>query len=281
VSTEADIHLLGATRYKPVGCCIYCGASEGALTDEHIVPYALNGNWVLPKASCKKCEGITGWVEQQILRGELLHLRAALAFQTRRPSERPSTVSICADDRNVEVPISDCPIVMPFIRFPIPGLLDARPSKIGIDAIGTIGIRCAGPEPEEFAKRYGFRKLSFQRTLAPAFFARMISKIAYSHAVARFGPSALVDEFVTDIILGKSERIGDIVGCVSSDLPAPQFTHEHVLRPAVYKGGLSGEERLLTVQVKLFAGLPTPVYEVVLGRPAEWLENVERNYHAI
>ncbi len=40
------------TRTDPIGRCIYCGGRKGLL-DEHIIPYGLGGNLVLPEASCK------------------------------------------------------------------------------------------------------------------------------------------------------------------------------------------------------------------------------------
>jgi HNH endonuclease len=110
-SGTSPLDVIGPKRYRPVGQCIYCGSTQTPLTDEHVVPYALNGNWVLPKASCKDCSVITGRVEQEILREELWHLRTALNFQTRRPAERPATVRLRADDSEVEVPVSDLAVM--------------------------------------------------------------------------------------------------------------------------------------------------------------------------
>jgi hypothetical protein len=136
-----------------------------------------------------------------------------------------------------------------------------------------------GPDPQEFAKRNGFRKLSFEKKLTPASFARMVAKIAYSHAVARFGLGALQDEFVTDVILGKSERIGDLIGCVQTKFPKSPSPNGHVLQPVVYTGGLSGTDPILAVRMKLFADSQTPVYEVALGRPADWLRVTPTDHH--
>ena len=44
--------------YPPVGRCIYCGSTD-TLTDEHIIPLALNGTGLLPKSSCVACAKIT------------------------------------------------------------------------------------------------------------------------------------------------------------------------------------------------------------------------------
>jgi hypothetical protein len=268
-----------AKRYSPVGKCIYCRSTKPPLTDEHIVPYALNGNWVLPKASCTQCSAITSSIERAVLRGELLNLRAYLNFQTRRPGTRPTTVKIVADGAEVEVPISECPIVMPFVRLPRPGRLESRPPKSGIDVIGQVAIRW-GPDPSEFARQRGFKQVSLQETIAPPMFARMLAKIAYSHVVARFGLGALQDECVTSVILGQSQCIGDIVGSAAYDLPGPQNPHDHSFRPVIYTSNTSARDRLLAVWLKLFAGCPSPTYEVIIGKPADSLPDLPHDYHA-
>jgi hypothetical protein len=281
MDARPDINFIGAKRFKPIGVCIYCGAAGPDLSDEHIVPYALNGNWVLPKASCAKCAYITGQlIEQRVLRGELRQLGAALNFQTRNPAERPTFVRLKADGRDIDVPIQDCPILMPFIKFPVPGILDGREPALGINAIGTITLRW-GPDPDEFAAERGIKELSLQSTVRPAEFARMIAKIGYSWVVARFGLESVVENLVSPVILGNSAGIGNVIGCALTDVPKPPTFNEHVLQPLTYKGGLSGEDRLLAVRIKLFADAPTPAYEVVLGRPAFWVEDLTPDFFSV
>ena len=270
---NTGLEIVGAKRYGPVGECIYCGyrgKTDADLTDEHIIPYALNGNWILRKSSCRECARITGTeVEQVVLRGELRHVRAAVNFQTRRRVERPQQVKLLVDGHNVEFPIADCPIILPFIKFPPPGLVDGRPSKRGINAVGSVTIKW-GPDPNDFVRRHGIKEVSFSTNVAPAMFARMIAKIGYSFAVARFGKKSILREVAAPVILGQSDRIGDIVGCAVENLPPlPHGPNEHVLQPALYKGGASGGDQLLAIRVKLFADSPSPVYEVIVGRPAE------------
>ena len=280
MATSEGLDIIGQKTYKPVGVCIYCGDTTPLLTDEHIIPYALNGDWILPESSCKRCAKITGQLEQRVLRGELWHLRTALNFQTRRRSEQPKVVRFKADGVELDVPINDCPILMHFIKFPPPGMLEGRVLKPGIDALGHVTIRW-GPDPGEFAKRHGIKNLSMTTDLRPAEFARMIAKIAYSHVVARFGLKAIADDFVSSVILGNSTRIGHVIGCASGGDPLTTTQpNTPVLRPEIYKGGLSGEDRLLAVKVKLFADSPTPVYQVVIGRPAPWLEDLSRDYYS-
>src|SRR3546814_3930149 len=75
--------------YPPVGQCIYCGSTKEPLGKEHIIPYGLGGNLVLPKASCKGCEAITGGFEQVCLRTMFGPARLRLNMPTRRRKERP------------------------------------------------------------------------------------------------------------------------------------------------------------------------------------------------
>src|SRR5258708_6724877 len=82
-----------AKRYSPAGSCIYCGSKEN-LSDEHIVPYALGGRWILPKASCSGCSSITAKFEQTCLRTILGPLRMYFDFPTRRQKERPKTLRL-------------------------------------------------------------------------------------------------------------------------------------------------------------------------------------------
>src|SRR5689334_18963196 len=44
-----------AKTFNAVGSCVYCGAGQGELTREHIVPLGLGGTFVLPASSCKRC----------------------------------------------------------------------------------------------------------------------------------------------------------------------------------------------------------------------------------
>jgi hypothetical protein len=80
-------------RYEPIGTCIYCGAVED-LRDEHIIPKALNGGWILPKASCRSCEAITSKFEMKVLRGPLWLPRRALNLQTRHRDRQPESFPV-------------------------------------------------------------------------------------------------------------------------------------------------------------------------------------------
>lgn len=148
-----------------------------------------------------------------------------------------------------------------------------------VDTIGTITIGW-GPDPKQFAAQRGIKQLSGQAVLRPAEFGRMIAKIGYSWIVARFGLEFIAENFVSPVILGNSDRIGHLIGCVSVHVPKPLKANEHVLQPVMYKGGPSGDDCLLAVRAKLFADSSAPVYEVVIGRAASSLEELPPHFYS-
>lgn len=73
---------LAKLSYPPVGHCIYCSGTDN-LTREHIVPFGLNRNAVLPAASCARCRQITSAFEFQVLRGPMRAVRLLRKLRSR------------------------------------------------------------------------------------------------------------------------------------------------------------------------------------------------------
>jgi hypothetical protein len=79
-----------AEKYASVGHCIYCGANEGEITDEHIIAFGLlpkGGDWFLPNASCTSCADITKRFEGSCQQAMLGPLRYKLGLKSRRKKE--------------------------------------------------------------------------------------------------------------------------------------------------------------------------------------------------
>ena len=140
--TSQTFVITGFGRQKvfvPVGRCIYCGAGDCALGDEHIIPQALGGNMILPAASCHDCERIVGGQ----LEGWLLHktkgmfaaARLRLEFKSKRPKNRPKSLpyTIIGRDgiaRTVEVPAKKVPKHwIAFVTKDLPGIIVGRKPK--------------------------------------------------------------------------------------------------------------------------------------------------------
>jgi hypothetical protein len=123
--------------YEPVGRCIYCGASDCELTDEHIIPFGLGGADILPKSSCKPCARITGKFEGVVQRTIFGDLRIFFNFPTRRKKDRPRTKKITCispdgSGREVEVPSNEYPPVMWVYTFGQCGLLLGAPPQLDV-----------------------------------------------------------------------------------------------------------------------------------------------------
>src|SRR5580692_4393967 len=74
--------------YQPLNRCVYCLSTEG-LSTEHIIPYGLGSDLVLPKSSCESCRKATSKVEDFVLRRYLCPLRSYLSLPSRKPLQRP------------------------------------------------------------------------------------------------------------------------------------------------------------------------------------------------
>lgn len=251
--------------FKPVGQCIYCG-SKSALTREHIVPFGLQGTWVLPKASCRKCAAVTGELERKILRGPLLSVRAATNIKTRRPAERPNTYPMRVVRQGREelrnVPIANHFTLLMLPLLPPAAYIDDRPYTHGIDIIGTETIQF-GYEPAKLMSRLGAESISVTSTWQYVEFARMIGKIAYALAVADFGLSAIAEPYVLPAIMGKVDDIGRWIGSDNYVFEVEKQGALHACGTGIFdwRG-----ERLVITKVKLFASAHPSGYEVIVGR---------------
>jgi hypothetical protein len=253
-------------KYEPVGHCIYCGGTD-RLSDEHIVPYALNGDLILPKASCEPCRLIIEQFEVRVLRGPMRAFRAVRNIRSRNPAKRPTTdtVTIVRDGKqqDVELPLAEFPVGLHFQKFAPPTVLGGeKVSGITLLTHDSPFIQFSGPPMEVVKQRLGADQIWVRQTYKPIEFARLIAKIAYSFAFAE-GAEGLIkygESPVVRVILGETGEIGHWVGSMTEPLTSiPGSLHELYVAPGQDGRGL------LVGQVKLFADLPSPRYGVILG----------------
>lgn len=248
-----------------IGRCIYCGRESEPLRTEHIVPYGLNGPWELLKATCDDCAEITSAFELSVLRDSLIGLRTALNFPTRRKKQRPKkfplTITKGEEQQIIEVPVHDHLAVMILPISAPPAYLDGRPYEKGVTMTGVIGIQVGGPPLKELPEIYGTKTFSVTATWHGNCFERMLAKIAYGFAVARFGINNFEEVYVIPAILGKKDDVGRWVGCANDiRLDVGKYLH-HI--------DLSVINREVIVRVKLFAIFNVPEYLVVVGHVSQ------------
>lgn len=263
-------------RYAPVNRCIYCSVYSGQLTLEHIVPYGLAGNaLLLPKASCKTCESITGQFEQICLRTILGPFRLRFNSPTRNPKDRPATLPLVlatAIDsepiplQTITVPVPEFPMAFVGLRLRRARILDGKePLRLRDDESQTAvdGEIWGKSSPEDMARYvpqgikmdYGFQLGKIQ----PVAFAKQIAKIAHAYAVAELGLNAF-RPLATELILGKTDTLSQWVGGEWEIPPPSDALFDLRLEKISSKG-----KNFLLVHVRLFSFFGTPQYHVVVG----------------
>jgi hypothetical protein len=253
-------------RLEPVGRCIYCGISgnEAKLSDEHIIPFSLMGNLLLPKSSCPKCANITSALELKCGREIYGSFRIREQFPTRRPSKRPKTVSATANN-GAETVTVDVPESAAIAQFPIFHLQPAGILRIPPDASVTwagtkLEAKTDSPRQPELWKKFPYEKLGFSPvTYDIKSFARLCAKIGHGFAVSQFGMEGF-NHWLPPYILNNDDKLPYLVGSASVKPEPPSVAY--LLNWNTYETSLGN---LLGVDVHLFPVMGQPSVTVIVG----------------
>jgi hypothetical protein len=260
-------------NYLPVGRCIYCGETKlppgvKRFGDEHIVPLSLGGDLLLQEASCRKCEKlINKEIETPILRQEWGRFRDRLGLPTRDKASRKKRTHIpirSIDGAMLQVPIAEhsTPVIM--YKYSEARILNGL-SPDTDHLRWTITV--LGNHDEEMAMQQNYPQWDKSHTFLPLpdRFARFLAKIAYSYFVAEYGLGCFTP-LCLDLILGTStDYYYTVGGSLDIPLPTPGMTggqHTFDIPTMV----ASNNELLIRVDIRLFAGLSTPIYHVIVGK---------------
>jgi HNH endonuclease len=257
-------------RTNAVQACIYCGSTED-LTDEHIIPYGLGGDLVLPKASCRACATITSDFERRVQRGFMLEGRTAADFPTRRPKERLASRLLRVERKGrratVELPLPESGGTLQLPMLERAAFLSARPLVAGVNVNGmeVIGF---GKSLVEIASEHGADAISTTAVSDVSAFVRLLAKIGYSHAVKVMGPCPRGEVPVLPLILGLADDGSTWVGSAKYRLAVEDRHPTHALAimepTALVVDGVT--ESIVVVRGKLFANSGATGYEVVVRR---------------
>ena len=254
-------------RFEAIGKCIYCGADDPSplerFTDEHIVPYALGGHWILPEASCQSCQKtINDEIESRLLSEGFKHFRAKHGLPSRHRRNRPPSVPLhTRGGRTLEMPAIEYTAPILLYHFSIAGLL-AKYKYVPDPQAGYLSVLGGGDEETALQERYpewdGAHALRFEMPT----FARLIAKIGYGLAVALSGADSF-RPLVRDIILGQSDDYYRFVGGESSEVPVDEEPGRHYCSAHILATGATSA--LIIGQFKLFSVPGTPLYHAVVG----------------
>lgn len=250
--------------YPAVEECIYCGSTSGKLTDEHIVPYSLNGILILPKASCRACAKITCNIEGAVARSVFGNFRLKHNIKSRRKKERPDhiqvQVSASIDPSNfINVPVEDHPAPLFMLKCLRAGILEGVPRNLDTSGswqlVGIVG----DDDMAKFQDKYG-KKATFTFRHVPEQFSRTLAKIGYSYAVAILGLRSF-EPLAPEFILGDFKNLSYLIGG-SLDIAPPIPNAGHILEVHIVG---NAHKAFVIVEIRLFASLHTPSYHAVVG----------------
>lgn len=277
MSGGIKIHIPEEVRFAPVGRCVYCGrlAQDVArLSDEHIIPFAFGGHYVLPSASCEDCSDITGALCGQLCDLMLGSVRWHHGLPSRKTKERQKTIRVGVADHGELVyqrfHYEVAPSIVAFPTFELPGILAGKP-LVG-ENVPLIGLQMSDTVPDNIARQKALKQSGIDRALAIAQvpvgpFMRMLAQIGHGFQVSQQGYSDGL--LLADVVTGKNPNISHFVGGTPSQLnfvEEPQFRHglHQVVPLAVSVDGVG----YVAVQIRLFSFLnpPSPVYTVVISQ---------------
>lgn len=256
------------STYPPANKCVYCGATNGDLSREHIIPFALGGNLVIPKASCESCRKITHRFETTCLRVMFGNYRIAADLPSRHKDKRPDILTmpvISLDGQLVgktEIAARDYPRLLYLPTFPRPSIL------LGQGPPETVQIRLWTATKKDDVGKIPVYKTSTEQGISGSVptqaFCRMLAKIAHCFAFVKmremkdndFEP--LLPAYIRDATGSPFY----LIGCPDRSPPrTPGALHSLECRLRRSAG-----TEVLYVNLRLFAGAGAPVYEVVAGR---------------
>lgn len=249
-------------RYDPVGRCIYCDATAG-LSKEHIIPHGLNGNLILPDASCPACREETHAYEGHCQAHMYGRVRDRLGLRSRRRKERPTSYTFRlgrgSKGETLDISVVEMPVWLIGFDFDPPEfLVGMSPTKEFLGA--RPAVRDAFPESTNKALAVGRGRVSTRMKLEPIKLIQMLAKIGHAFATAEFGHGNF-SPFLIDIILNKSlDYPHYYVGSQVMLDPDSAHLHEIGWRIQEVRGCA-----IIVIKIRLFALWGMPTYFVVAG----------------
>jgi len=207
-----------------------------------------------------------------------------MRLPTRRKKERPTTLPVMniqhptvvaaaeaalragrrefsAKIEPLQVQPHEYPTSLLMCLFNSPGVLLGKPRSDDVYPMEMSFWKCGNhAEMANLQKKYG-ATAPYPDEVNPLLFARFLAKIAHSFAAAIYGVDSF-EPLVVDLILGRTKNFLDIVGGEMKQQPTDPENKLNFLDIAQRQ--INGAWYLV-VRIRLFPGLGTPLYQIVVG----------------
>jgi hypothetical protein len=265
-----------AADYRLGDKCVFCLADLSKLppeevTDEHIIPRALNGSLVIRNGVCAPCAKLSNKNYENIaLNNDLFVARRLLDLKKSRrrgkKQKSPEPLPLVALGNhvtggeelfNIQLSDDEYPDRFSLILFPPPGRLTGEDRGSEIKSIRGQFF--------DLGSNQGRRmNVTTREPHVNGPFATMLAKIAYCYAIAEKNFDAFDGDDIRDLLMGRRDDVYNFVGCPAE----PEVLSDRPLHALYFR------ERgdWLTVLVHFFASchgepkIPTTPYEVVVGK---------------
>ncbi len=257
---------------EPVGECIYCGCKAG-LSEEHVVPFGLGGDYVLPLASCVNCAAKTSREELKVMRGFMGDARLVAKLPTRRKKLRATVKSHEFYDQEMtrKMVLLGIPESIAFLHLPTlaeGSYMSSQPPSKGAKLIGLETVKFGG---DMVACMQANQATQFQEQVKIDVhaFTRMLAKIAYGYAVGELGLFPREESPALALAMGLVDNPSNWISSRNLQIPASSAAGLHAMMMLEYRrdDGLVAN----TVRVALFRNSGASNYEVVV-RARDWLD---------
>ena len=253
----------GPFHVESNGVCIYCGMTDVALSDEHVVPYSLGGSHILKKASCGRCADITKKFEQRVARDLWGNARIAFGAPSRRKRERKKTLLMPdpnGRNRDLTVRAADYPGGFVFYKMERAGLLQGLPADEDVSSRWQLVVIDDDKRRKSFLERYPARPLTLSFRHVPQEFGQLLAKIGYGHILTQLNPGEF-RPICVPFILGHDANVSYVVGG-TLEAQVSEANNGYSLGTAAFG---SADRLMLVALVRLLANTHAPAYHIVVG----------------
>jgi hypothetical protein len=230
----------------------------------------------LPKASCERCRRLTKEFEQTCARFIFGRFRVVHGLPTDHPRQRPSHLSIEIEQngniQNFDAPIADYPGAPLFLlTWAKPGIL--RSARRSDTLLRDVQFQFIMPVLKDIDERfdriglspgiYAYVPIGFEVVS----FAQFIAKISHALAVAEFGIDSF-DPYLPPLIRGRHQDVPFYVGTNRQHSPFSSAKD--------HRGSFEiisvGSDKYLCCNLQLLAGFRLPIYQAVVAKSNEAVE---------